>query len=224
MPAGGSIASGPARERGAASVEHAGLVALIAVVALGAIAALAARPGDAGRELASTLARKMRCAARQPDPCWRDPLTEAYGRPLAGAVRALAPAPRAVVGPGGELEVGVDFRRCRRPSCAVPAPGEGAGHLTLSNRRTAAFTSVLDRRRSGGDARISYWIYRPGMPWEEVVRRASPERVAELAPTPLLETDDPRLIPLETLPGRNHYRFPPTEEPPWRWRIDPVTG
>jgi hypothetical protein len=24
---------------------------------------------------------------------------------------------------------------------------------------------------------------------------------------------------LETLPGRDHYLFPPGEEPPWRWSI-----
>ena len=31
--------------------------------------------------------------------------------------------------------------------------------------------------------------------------------------------DDPALVPLETLAGRNHHRFPAGEEPPWRWRI-----
>jgi hypothetical protein len=31
--------------------------------------------------------------------------------------------------------------------------------------------------------------------------------------------DDPVLVPPETLPGRDHYRFPPGEEPPWRWSI-----
>ena len=31
--------------------------------------------------------------------------------------------------------------------------------------------------------------------------------------------DDPALVPLETLAGRDHYLFPPGEEPPWRWRI-----
>jgi len=31
--------------------------------------------------------------------------------------------------------------------------------------------------------------------------------------------DDPALIPLETLPGKDLYHFAPREEPPWRWRI-----
>jgi hypothetical protein len=31
--------------------------------------------------------------------------------------------------------------------------------------------------------------------------------------------DDPALVPLETLAGRNHARFPRGEQPPWRWRV-----
>ena len=30
--------------------------------------------------------------------------------------------------------------------------------------------------------------------------------------------DDPALVPLETLPGKDHYDFAPGEDPPWRWR------
>jgi hypothetical protein len=30
--------------------------------------------------------------------------------------------------------------------------------------------------------------------------------------------NDP-LVPLETLPGRDHYRFPPLERPPWQWSL-----
>jgi hypothetical protein len=53
-----------------------------------------------------------------------------------------------------------------------------------------------------------------------VTRGASAAEVADRAPTPLLETANPRLVPLETLPGRNHYQFPPSEEPPWRWQVE----
>src|SRR5918999_4343387 len=108
----------PRSQAGAATVEHAGLSLLVAFLAIAAIAALASGSGDAGRDLGSTLARKIRCAAVGPGPCWRDPLTEAYGRPLAGAVRALAPAPVARPGPGGAL-LPVDFRLCRSASCAL---------------------------------------------------------------------------------------------------------
>src|ERR671937_26044 len=89
-------------ENGAATIEHVGLVVLIALLALGAIAALVgAPPTEEARRLGSQLDRRTRCPARLPDPCWRDPLTEAYGRPGAGLGRALAPPPPPVSGPPG---------------------------------------------------------------------------------------------------------------------------
>jgi hypothetical protein len=181
------------------------------------IAASAAGPLDGGRELGLSLARKIRCAAVGPGPCWRDPLTEAYGRPLAGAVRALAPPPVARRSPSGLLLLPVDFRRCRSPRCAIF--GERPG-LTASNRRVTAFVAVEDRRSADDDAKITYWHYRPTLGWEAVVRRASSVDVERLASTPLLETAIPALVSLETLAGANHFDFPPGEEPPWRWQID----
>jgi hypothetical protein len=208
------------RESGAASVEQVGLVLLVALLLLAAISAFAAGPpDDEGRELGSALARKLRCAPRLPGPCWRDPLTEAYGRPVAGLVRAWAPRPRAVFGPSGLPLVPVDFRYCRHESCAVP--GERPG-LASSNRRVSAFTSVIDRRRAGGPVAVTYWLYRPALGWDRVTREATPAEVAANASTPLLQTANPRLVPLETLAGRNHYAFPPGEEPPWRWQVDGV--
>jgi hypothetical protein len=203
-------------ESGAATVEHAAISLLTALAAAAAIAALAAADRDAQRDLGSTLGRKLRCAAVGPGPCWRDPLTLAYGRPLAGAVRALAPPPEARPGPGGEPLLPVDFRRCRSTSCALPGPEPG---LTASNRRVTAFVSVIDRRRAGGFAEISYWEYRPALGWSRVARLASTGDVGRLAPTPLLDAQVPALVPLETLGGRNQYEFPPSEEPPWRWRV-----
>jgi hypothetical protein len=202
-------------------VEQAGLVLLVALLLLAAISAFAAGPpNEQGRELGSAIARKLRCAPRLPGPCWRDPLTEAYGRPLAGLVRALAPQPGAVPGASGLPLVPVDFRYCRRPSCAVPGDHSG---LTSSNRRVTAFTSVVDRRRARGPVEVTYWLYRPGVGWDRVTRRAGSADVAAHASTPLLQTADPRLVPLETLPGRNHYDFPAAEEPPWRWQVQSVT-
>lgn len=208
----------PRSQSGAATVEHAGLALLLALLAVAAIAAVAAGDGDAERELGYTLARKLRCAAVGPGPCWRDPLTEAYGRPLAGAVRALAPEPVARPGPGGSL-LPVDFRRCRSASCA--APGRRVG-LTASNRRVTAFVSVDDRRRVEGLVEITYWLYRPGLGWEQVTRLATSGDVAAMAPTPLLEAAVPALVALETLDGRNQYEFAAGEEPPWRWRVESV--
>ncbi len=205
--------------RGAASIEQTGLILLIALLMGAAISAIAARDPEGGGELGSALARKLRCAPRLPGPCWRDPLTEAYGRPLAGLARALAPEPRGRPGPTGAVLVPVDFRYCRRPSCAVLGDRPD---LTASNRRVTAFTSVIDDRRRTGTVEVTYWQYRPTIGWERVVRRASSAEVAASASTPLLESANPRLVPLETLPGRNHYDFPAVEEPPWRWRVEGV--
>ena len=209
-----------ASARGAASVEHAGLALLIALVCAAAIAATAASPPHEGaRDLATSLARKLRCAPRLPDECWHDPLTTAYGRALAGAVRALAPAPRALAGPDGSLLLPVDFRTCRSASCATP----GADPLlTASNRRVTTYVAASDGRGTGGVVEIEYWEYRPTLGWRRIPRRASAADVAALAATPLPETASPRLTPLETLAGRNHVRFEPDEEPPWRWRVESV--
>ena len=205
------------RERGAATVEHAGLSLLIGLLTAALVAALATAPGEGARDLGTALTRKIRCAAVGPGPCWRDPLTAAYGRPVAGAVRALAPAPAAAAGPNGAQLLPVDFRRCRSVSCALP--GSEAG-LTASNRRVTAFVAVADGRPSGGPVTISYWLYRPVLGWQRIVRRAGAHDVDRLASTPLLETDVPALVALETLPGANHFRFPADEEPPWRWQIE----
>jgi hypothetical protein len=203
-------------ERGSASVEQAGLAALVALLLLVAIAAVAAGGEvDAGRDLARTLGRRLACGPRLPDACRHHPLVPAYGWPLARTVRALAPAPAARPGPSGLPLVPVDFRRCRRASCALAA----GLRLTASGRRTTAFTEVLDRRRSLGWAEIVYWHYRPTLGWERLVRRAGAAEVAAAANVKVLLRDDPALVPLETLPDRNHYEFPPGERPPWQWQV-----
>jgi len=205
---------------GAASVEQIGLCALIALLLCAAIASVtAAGKLGGGRELGSAIARRIVCAPRLPDDCRHHPAVPAYGWPLARLVRALAPAPLARPGPGGELLVPVDFRRCRRPSCAVPLPGAAGTHLTVSNRRTTAFTEIRDDRTRDGSVTVVYWLYRPGLPWERVVRRAGRGDIEAAEDVEVLLSDDPALVPLETLPGRNHYDFPAVEEPPWRWRI-----
>ncbi len=196
------------RQRGAASVEHVGLVALVALLLVGVVAAVVAG-GEvkAGRDLARTIGKRLACGPRLPDACRHHELVPAYGWPLARLVRAWAPAPVAVAGLAP-----VDFRRCRRPSCAVYA----GPHLTMSNRRTTAFTDV---KQEGGWVEISYWLYRPTLGWERIVRRAFPADVAAAAGTEVLESSDPALVPLETLPGRNHYEFPQHEAAPWQWTV-----
>lgn len=208
--------SGWEGERGSASVEQAGLVALIALLLLAAIAGVAAGGEiDAGRSLAGAISKRLSCAPRLPDACRHHPLVPAYGWPLARLARALAPAPTAEPGPSGLPLVPVDFRYCRRESCAVAA----GSHLTASRRRTTAFTQIDDRRRSLGWVGLTYWLYRPGLGWERIVRRASQAEIEGAQGVPVLTQDDPALVPLETLPGRNHYHFPASERPPWQWRV-----
>lgn len=204
-------------QRGSASVEQAGLVALISLLLLTAIAAVAAGGKvDAGRDLATALSKRIACGPRLPDACRHHPLVPAYGWPLARLARALAPPPESKPGPSGLPLVPVDFRYCRRESCAI---AEGP-RLTASRRRTTAFTEIDDRRDSLGWVELTYWLYRPSIGWEAVRRRASSTDVAAAAGTPVLESQDPALVPLETLPGRNHYDFPAFERPPWQWHID----
>jgi hypothetical protein len=211
---------GNACERGAASVEQAGLAALIAVLMIAAVSALSAEPpNDEARELGAMIARRIACGPRVPDACRHHPLVRAYGWPLARLARALAPRPAAHLGPAGLPLVPVDFRYCRRPSCAVPQPGAAALHLTASGRRTTVFTSIEDLRRSPGYVELSYWLYRPGLGWERLLRRATRSDVEAASGTAVLLRDDPNLVPLETLPGRNHYSFPAGEHPPWQWQV-----
>jgi len=199
-------------ERGAASVEHVALSALIALVVIAALAALrSAPPEGATRELGEAIGRRLACAPRHPVPCGRNPLALAYGFPVGKLVRHLAPRATAE-----ETLLPVDFRRCRRASCALPGPREG---LTASARRVTLFTSVEDGRRAGGAVRISYWLYRPTLGWGRIVREGGASKIEAASGLRLSLDQVPALVPLETLPGRNHHRFARGEEPPWRWSV-----
>jgi hypothetical protein len=204
-------------EHGQATIESAGLAALVALLLVAVIAAIAGG-GEikAGRELAGAIGRRIVCAPHLPDACRHQALVPAYGWPLARLARALAPAPEALPGPDGLPLVPVDFRRCRRASCAV-ATGP---HLTASNRRTTAFTQLVDHRRSGGTVELVYWEYRPTLGWRAVRRIATAADVEAAADTPVLASQDPALVPLETLPGHDHYAFPAAEAPPWQWHVE----
>jgi hypothetical protein len=202
----------PRANTGAASVEYVAVAALIGLLIVAGIAALVASPPTRGeRELGEMLARRIACTPRYPVPCGRNPLALAYGFPLGKLVRSLAPAPAIE---GGELPV--DFRYCRQASCAAPGTDPG---LTPSRRRVTDFTSVEDLRRSGGPVRVTYWLYRPGRRWERIERTAWATQIAAAQSIRLSLEDDPALVPLETLPGRDHYRFPPLEHPPWQWAL-----
>jgi hypothetical protein len=214
---------GPAaHQRGSASVEQAGLAALIALLLIAAISALVAAPPKRGsRDLAAAIGRRIACSPRLPDACRHHPLVRAYGWPLARLARYLAPAVAARRGPDGSILVPVDFRYCRRASCAVPR-AEGPLHLTTAGRRVTLFTSIDDQRRATGLVELTYWEYRPSLGWERIVRSATRADVEAAAGTEVLLQDDPNLVPLETLPGRNQYDFPPGEQPLWRWKLQSI--
>lgn len=203
-------------ERGSATVEQAALAALITLLLIAAVSAIASGGEvDAGRKLAGALGRRLTCAPRLPDACYHHPLVPAYGWPLARLTRALAPAPAARLDPSGLPLMPVDFRRCRSESCAVAA----GPHLTASGRRTTAFTELSDHRDSSGWIEITYWEYRPTLGWSRIARRATQADVEAAAGVEVLTQNDPALVPLETLPGRNHYEFPASERPPWQWHV-----
>lgn len=197
---------------GAASVEYVALAGLVGLMIVAGISALVASPPSRGeRELGEMLGRRIACSGRYPVPCGRNPLALAYGFPLAKLVRYLAPP---ITARGGELPV--DFRYCRRASCA--APGRDPG-LTSVGRRVTGFTSVEDLRAGGGPVRVSYWLYRPGQRWERIAMQAGAPEIGTASGLRLSLDDDPALVPLETLPGRDHYGFPRLERPPWQWQI-----
>ncbi len=215
-PSVGGMSGGGDRQRGSASVEQVGLAALVALLVVAAAATIVAG-GEVrgGRGLAAAIGRRIACAPRLPDACRHHPLVPAYGWPLARLARALAPTPAALPGPSGLPLAPVDFRRCRRPSCAVAA----GAHVTASGRRVTAFTELVDHRRDRGWVEFVYWLYRPGLGWERLARHATETDVRAAAGVRVLAKDDPALVPLETLPGRDYYEFPAAEQPPWRWRI-----
>lgn len=196
--------------RGSASVETVGLILLLGLALTAAIGYLAlSRDDPPGRGVGQRIANRIACGPRAGEACDRHPLIPAYGWPLARTVRLLAPPIGAVNG-----LVPVDFRYCRRPSCAVPGSRPG---LTTANRRVTVFTET--RSLGAGRHRVVYWLYRPSGGWERRTAVAGPAEIAAASGTRVLLKDTPRLVPLEILPGRNHYRLPAGDEPPWQWRV-----
>ena len=84
------------------------------------------------------------------------------------------------------------------------------------------FTSVQDRRPSGGPVLVTYWLYRPTVGWRSTTAIGGPSELAAASAIRLNLEHDPALVPLETLAGRNHHQFPAGEQPPWRWRVPTV--
>lgn len=205
-------------ELGSATVEQTGLILFVALV-FASLSGLLLMNDDktAGRGIGERVANRISCGPRQPDACSHHPAVTAYGWPTARLLRYLAPIPMARPAADGTPLVPVDFRYCQRPSCAVPSGRGGGLRLTTANRRTTVFTEV----RSLGEGRkeIVYWLYRPGIGWEDLHRRVGTAEIEAASGTEVLLKDSPVLVPLETLDGRNHIELPAGDTPPWQWRV-----
>ena len=208
--------------RGSATVEQTGLVLLVVLAFAGLVTVHLLLRDPPGRELGQRVANRIACGPRALETCRQHPAVSAYGWPVARLVRHLAPLPMARPGPDGTPLVPVDFRYCQRSSCAIPQAGERGARLTTANRRTTTFTEVHDRRASTGTIDITYWLYRPSIGWEALRKSATTADLEAAGGTRVLLQDSPNLVPLEILPGRNHYDLPAGEEPPWRWKVTPV--
>jgi len=141
------------RERGQAAVEFVALV-LLACLVLGALVAFA--PAADGRAVGGFLVRHLSCAVSGRCETAEREVVRAYGQRDAALVRALAPN---LVFEGGERQLPVDWRHCRRAHCAS-APDHGGldAHLTDRGHRATAFTRVI---RRNGRLYVAYWLYYP---------------------------------------------------------------
>jgi hypothetical protein len=140
-------------ERGQATVEFVALVLLAALV-LGAL--VAASPRFDGRSFGGFLAFRIVCTVERDCHDGDASLKRAYGTRDAALVRELAPN---LVYEPGERQLPVDWRDCRRVSCAeAPDEPDLDVHRTRADRRATAFTRIL---RRDGNTYLQYWFFFP---------------------------------------------------------------
>jgi len=151
-------------QRGTASVEWTALLLLVAATFSVIFAAGLAVD-------VPWFARTIRCALLAGCRGEDAGLEAAYGEEAAAIVRAYAPG---VVYEQGTLTLPVDFRTCRRHRCS-DAPDARGAHVGASRagRRATVFTHVVDRRASGGDLFIQYWLYYPDSTYNGAAHRVS---------------------------------------------------
>lgn len=150
-------------ERGQATVEWIGLVAVLAVL-LAAFLAVGARvPGAA---LAGAVGSKLLCAVALTERCGDEPvLIAAYGSEVGRLVRERMPS---IAFERGSRALPVDFRRCRISACG-DGSARGLVARTDSGLPVTAFVHVVDCRGNqpgadcsgfrGGNLYIQYWLY-----------------------------------------------------------------
>lgn len=154
------------RERGQATVEWVGLVAVVALLLAALVASGVRVPGTA---LARAVASRILCAAALADRCGDEPiLIAAYGDEVGRLVREHMPS---LFFEQGSRALPVDFRRCRDPSC-----GDGTAHGrvlgTDGGLPVTAFVHVIDCRGDAAEAAgadcsgsrsgvlyLQFWLY-----------------------------------------------------------------
>jgi hypothetical protein len=161
-------------ERGQASPEWIGLVAVVALSLVSLLALL--DPLPIGALLARTLGSKLICAVERSDSCRLAPeLAAAYGDDLAQQIRDHAPA---IFSEQGMRVLPIDFRSCRSASCADGAE-DGVVSRSLEGMPATAFLHVVDcrpgtpapfaglnspedcRGARAGNLYLQYWLYYP---------------------------------------------------------------
>ena len=91
----------------------------------------------------------------------------------------------------------------RTPSTS---PGRGSRAHNRFGPKAAVWTS---RPHVRPGVWVTKWLYLPGRGWEAIEQVAEAAEIEAASRLTLSLEDDPALVPLETLPGRDHYRFPP---------------
>ena len=136
-------------QSGQATVEWSALALLVAL-GLGALLTLA--PAVDGRSFGGFLAHRIVCAVKRGCQDGDAALARAYGAGTAELVRAHAPN---IVYEPGERQLPVDWRRCRRPRCAVASDSRDLdAHRSSSGEQATVFTRVLS---PGGRTYLQYW-------------------------------------------------------------------
>jgi hypothetical protein len=158
-----AVGSPRGAQRGQASVEFVAVV-LVACCVLSALGAVA--PVVDGRSIGGFFARHIVCAVSGRCQDEEAALVDAYGPRDAALVRELAPN---LAYEGGERQLPVDWRECRRPECAE-APDDASldahlaeaplarGRGVARRARATAFTRVI---RRDGRLYVGYWLYYP---------------------------------------------------------------
>ncbi len=166
-------------QRGQASVEWAGCVLLVACV-LGMAARVApagVETGIAARVTCAIVRRtcpvRARAAARARTAATTvDPVTAAYGAPLAALVRRVSPG---LVYERGALAVPVDPRRCRTHVCADAPDRPGAVARSTAGEVPTLFTHVVVRGRA---TYVQFWEYFPDSTWSGPARALGARRLS----------------------------------------------